>query len=152
MQRVFPEEYKKYKTAFEKACWTCDEGCWIGRSVVWKCQVDLHLDGGDGVLGICAILNCGFYVPANASHLGTSAVYPDLNMAFAYLPGEVLMFRSGFLFHAVMPWLPAPQTSGDSLVPGRIAVVFFTPENLLNDLQTAGGQTANRLAFARYDL
>lgn len=83
MQRVFPEEYKKYKTAFEKACWTCDEGCWIGRSVVWKCQVDLHLDGGDGVLGICAILNCGFYVPANASHLGTSAVYPDLNMAFA---------------------------------------------------------------------
>lgn len=85
MALAFPNEYVRYRKAFQKAIWTPDEGCWLGRAVVWKCQVDLHIDGGDGVMGVCAIVNCGEYMAEGSSHLGTSAVFPDLNMAFAWV-------------------------------------------------------------------
>lgn len=58
------------------------------------------------------------------------------------------MFRSGALYHAVMPWLPKPQKQGSSFTPGRISIVFFTPQDILEDLQMAKDQAAERMAYA----
>ena len=46
---VYPEEYKKYKAAFDAGVWyTEDPGPWIGRAVVYKLQVHIHHDMQDG--------------------------------------------------------------------------------------------------------
>lgn len=85
MKQIFPLEYARYRKAFVNALWTPDAGCWIGRAVLWKCQVDLHVDGGDGIMAICAIVNSGDYKPDTQignEHLRTSAVFPDLRLAF----------------------------------------------------------------------
>ena len=46
---VFPEEYQRYRKAFDAGVWIeSDPGPWLGRAIVYKLDVDLHFDGLDG--------------------------------------------------------------------------------------------------------
>ena len=48
-RHAFPSSYEEYSTAFEAGVWyTEDLGPWIGRAIVFKLQVDLHFEMGDG--------------------------------------------------------------------------------------------------------
>ena len=45
---LFPEEYERLKPAFEAGKWIMqDAGPWIGRALVYKLDVELHLDDKD---------------------------------------------------------------------------------------------------------
>ena len=46
---IYPEEYKKYRAAFDAGVWyQADPGPFGSRAVVHKLQVYLHKDGSDG--------------------------------------------------------------------------------------------------------
>ena len=45
---LFPTEYEQLQPAFEAGRWIIqDAGPWIGRAVVYKLNVELHLDADD---------------------------------------------------------------------------------------------------------
>ncbi|KAH9910383.1 uncharacterized protein BXZ73DRAFT_109112 [Epithele typhae] len=68
---LFPEEYVKYKAAFDAGSWIPhDPGPWLGRVIVWKLQVQLHWDGGDG--GPTLTCPMGYFN-------GGEMEFPDLN-------------------------------------------------------------------------
>lgn len=43
-----------------------------------------------------------------------------------YNPGDVVIFRSRYLFHAISHWTPGPMVQEDKCTPGRISWVHFT--------------------------
>ena len=46
---IFPEEYERYKKAFDAGVWIReDPGPWAARAIVYKLDVSLHFDGLDG--------------------------------------------------------------------------------------------------------
>lgn len=48
-EEFFPEWFALYKQAFEAGVWVLeDRGPFLGRVVVYKLQVNLHVDGQDG--------------------------------------------------------------------------------------------------------
>jgi hypothetical protein len=68
----FPAYHKKYKRAFVAGRWTTsDPGPWLGRAIVYKLQVDAHVDGLDD--GPAAIFNVGSYT-------GGKLNLPDLGL------------------------------------------------------------------------
>ena len=55
---LFPELYEKLKPAFDAGRWfKQDPGPWVGRALVYKLQVELHLDGND--VGPSVSFPCG---------------------------------------------------------------------------------------------
>ncbi|TFK58000.1 hypothetical protein BDN72DRAFT_866303, partial [Pluteus cervinus] len=108
---AFPDYYQEYMQAFKAGVWwTEDPGPWLGRAIVWKLQVQPHMDASD--VGPTAAFNCGSY--------DDGPMYlPDLKLKLAYAPGDLLIFLSGHLYHAVGHWEPRPHPSG-LLTPGRI--------------------------------
>jgi hypothetical protein len=75
----------------------------------------------------------------------------DLTSSFImlrYRPGDVLIFLSGDLYHAVGDWKAISGVSTRGITPGRVGNVFFTPADSLHALKgklprwskkTAGG-------------
>lgn len=55
-------------------------------------------------------------------------------MAGSYAPGDILIFLSGCLYHAVQFWEPAPPPPGAKLSAGQIGNVFFFPDNSFQKL------------------
>ena len=50
---LWPEYYAKYEAAFKAGCWMKeDPGPFIGRAVIYKLQVELHLDRHDAGLTV----------------------------------------------------------------------------------------------------
>ena len=67
---AFPEYFENYAKAFQAGQWYAeDPGPWLGRAIVWKLQVDTHIDGLDD--GPTAIFCCGDFE-------GGSLYVPDL--------------------------------------------------------------------------
>ncbi|TFK60827.1 hypothetical protein BDN72DRAFT_778923 [Pluteus cervinus] len=116
---AFPEYHKEYLQAFKAGVWVSeDPGPWLGRAIIWKLQVQPHMDASD--VGPTAAFNCGSY--------DDGPMYlPDLDIKLAYAPGDLLIFLSGILYHAVGHWEPTAHPSG-ILTPGRIGNVFFFPK------------------------
>lgn len=57
---LFPEEYQKLKPAFDAAQWFLqDAGPWVGRALVYKLQVELHIDDRD--VGPSVSFPCGSF-------------------------------------------------------------------------------------------
>ena len=59
---AFPEEYERYADAFKAGRWMAfeeDPGPWLMRVLVWKLDVHMHVDGGDG--GPTITMPCGFF-------------------------------------------------------------------------------------------
>ncbi|KAG1835848.1 hypothetical protein DFJ58DRAFT_613903, partial [Suillus subalutaceus] len=123
----WPAYYERYRAAFEAGVWVEDDpGPWLGRAIVWKLQVLPHRDGLDG--GPTAIFCLG-------SFSGGECYLPDLNLKLQYRPGDVLIFLSGDLYHAVGEWKATPGVSARGITPGRIGNVFFTPADSLRALE-----------------
>ena len=56
----FPADYIKYKKAFDAGMWLDeDPGPWLGCAIVYKLDVNPHVDQADG--GPTAIFNVGRY-------------------------------------------------------------------------------------------
>jgi hypothetical protein len=74
LQLTFPEEAERYERAF-KAAQTLpyDQGPWLGRVVVWKLQVDMHVDKLDDgpTLSFCS-----------GRFKGGNLYLPDLGLKF----------------------------------------------------------------------
>lgn len=69
---AFPEYFAKYVTLFDAGVWEeCDPGPWIGRAIVFKLQVDSHVDRLDD--GPTAAFPVGFF------H-GGELYLPDLSL------------------------------------------------------------------------
>ncbi|KIY62946.1 hypothetical protein CYLTODRAFT_360727, partial [Cylindrobasidium torrendii FP15055 ss-10] len=121
----FPAYYEKYSKAFEAGQWTeADPGPWIGRAVVFKLQVECHVDGLDN--GPSAIFCAG-----EGRFSGGECLLPDLNIKLSYRPGHVFIFMAAHLYHQIMPWKPLGSRDEHQMAPGRVGHVFFFPENSL---------------------
>jgi hypothetical protein len=70
----FPEQYAKYRSAFDAGQFVDhNPGPWLGRVIVYKVQVLLHRDGEDPPDGPGAIFNSGPYK-------GGCLYFPDLHL------------------------------------------------------------------------
>lgn len=73
-ETLLPEEYLRYKTAFDAGVWMEeDPGPWLGRAIVYKLQVSLHHDKNDE--GPSACFPCGRFT-------GGALKIPQLNAKF----------------------------------------------------------------------
>jgi len=71
----FLKYYEMYKEAFDAGIWTsADPGPWLGRAVVFKLEVNMHIDRLDG--GPCASFPIGYFS-------GGEVYLPDLNAKLA---------------------------------------------------------------------
>jgi hypothetical protein len=70
----FPEQYPKYRSAFDAGQWVrYNPGPWLGRAIIHKAQVLLHRDANDPPDGPAASFNSGLY---EGGHL----YLPDLRL------------------------------------------------------------------------
>lgn len=71
---AFPEKYDQYRKAFEAGVWIqADPGPWLGRVIVYKLQVALHIDRNDD--GPTACFPSGFFT-------GGALKVPQMNAKF----------------------------------------------------------------------
>ena len=42
------------------------------------------------------------------------------------MPGDIVIFRSPYLFHAIEKWKPGPMLPHHTCTPGRVTWVHFT--------------------------
>lgn len=167
----FPKYYEKYKKAFDAGVWlTEDTGPFIGRVIVWKLQVNLHQDRSDA--GPTVTFPNGmytggpFYIPELdlklryvlplSCRLFSSSCAEDV---YRYRPGDIVISFSGWLYHTVGTWTPAPvskEWAEAGLTPGRVSHVFYFPKksfDLLLDkpkewaLDTSGGKLPSASQF-----
>ncbi|KAG6816069.1 hypothetical protein H0H87_008862 [Tephrocybe sp. NHM501043] len=140
-QVLFPSEYQRFAQAFEAGVWIEDDpGPWLGRSIVYKLQVDFHVDAGDD--GPAVSFPVGFF---QGGHL----VVPALYTKFSYQPGHVCFFYASKMYHSVTRWIPDDDIPGQELTPGRIGTVFFSPANSLNILKDKPQNWARKTAMGR---
>lgn len=72
---VFPDIYRKYKSAFDAGVWIkTDPGPWLGRAIVYKLQLTLHVDAND--VGPAASFPSGLFE-------GGALVIPQMLAKFA---------------------------------------------------------------------
>lgn len=59
-KKLFPDVYDKCQVAFDAGAWLSeDPGPWLGRAIVYKLQVDAHLDQKD--MNPTASFPCGSF-------------------------------------------------------------------------------------------
>ncbi|KAJ7201413.1 hypothetical protein GGX14DRAFT_371243, partial [Mycena pura] len=146
---IFPDWHERYSKAFQAGCSLPgdDPGPFIGRAVIWKVQVLVHLDGLDA--GPVATTPEG-------SFRGGGFIFPDfartsLGKAIKYAPGDLCITYGSALYHGVQKWEPLAVKKEDALnniTARHISTVFFFPEKSLIMLEnqpddwsrdTAGG-------------
>ncbi|KAF8057189.1 hypothetical protein FPV67DRAFT_1430549, partial [Lyophyllum atratum] len=126
-QKLFPAEYARFTKAFDAGVWTSeDPGPWLGRAIVYKLQVELHVDNGDD--GPAVSFPVGYFD-------GGEMLVPSLDTKFSYRLGHMCFFAASKIFHAVARWTPKEAKPGDELTPGRIGTVFFTPSLTLETMK-----------------
>ena len=58
-----------------------------------------------------------------------------LTLYARYKPGDIVIFRSPYLFHAIGPWMPGRMGPNDTCTPGRVSWVHFTHADVHEKLQ-----------------
>lgn len=59
-KNLFPQIYTEFQAAFDAGAWTkADPGPWSGRTIIYKLQVDVHLDQRD--MSPTAPFPCGYF-------------------------------------------------------------------------------------------
>ncbi|KAF8230249.1 hypothetical protein L208DRAFT_1282788, partial [Tricholoma matsutake] len=125
-KKAFPEYHRQCSKAFSAGIWNLeDPGPWLGRALVYKLQVLPHVDGLDNGPTACFLVG---YFTGRAMHLS------DLGLKLHYSPGDAIIFLSGWLYHAVQFWEPAPPPNSE-LTSSCIGSVFFFPYNSLQRLE-----------------
>ncbi|KAK0191928.1 hypothetical protein F5146DRAFT_1135653 [Armillaria mellea] len=107
-----------------------NQSCFLGLAMVWKLQVDAHVDERNWHL--CTI-TCGGNFMGGALHL------PDLDVSLEYKPGDIVIFRSSMLYHSIGEWIPGIMHEGDPCTPGCVSWVHFTHASVVQHL---GGKPA----------
>ncbi|KAF8232938.1 hypothetical protein L208DRAFT_1269430, partial [Tricholoma matsutake] len=125
-KKAFLEYHRQYSKAFSAGIWNLeDPGPWLGHALVYKLQVLPHIDGLDNGPTTCFPVA---YFTGRAMHLS------DLGLKLHYGLGDVIIFLSGWLYHTVQFWEPAPPPNSE-LTSGCIRSVFFFPDNSLKGLK-----------------
>lgn len=138
VERFFPKEYATLSRVAAAGRWIPENrSCFLGMATVWKLNVDAHIDRNDW--SICA-LTCGGNFAGGRLHL------PDLNVTFRCKPGDIVIFRSNLLYHAIGEWLPGIMNEGDACTPGRVSWVRFTHKKVVDRFKGNPGSW-NRAAY-----
>lgn len=139
-----PEMYNILRGSANASRWYTElnAGCTVGLATVWKCQVAPHIDRHDWEL--CVIV-CG------GNYSGGHLYLPDLDLCleygffsdfkspylyfiYRYKPGDIVIFRSPYLYHGIGPWEPGPMLPGHTCTPGRVSWVHFTHEDVVEHM------------------
>ncbi|EJD52070.1 hypothetical protein AURDEDRAFT_120633 [Auricularia subglabra TFB-10046 SS5] len=128
-------DYRKYNSAYQAGRIFGDDvpGPFLSQVIVWKCESHVHRDRLDGEGNWCLTF-------AGGGFEGGIIYFPDLWLCFRYKPGDILIFRSADLYHCVGKWTPKVMKQTDTITPGRMAFVFFSPDSTLRVLH---GKPAN---------
>lgn len=54
---------------------------------------------------------------------------------FRYNPGDIVIFRSPYLFHGISQWEPGVMLPDHTCTPGRVSWVHFTHANVVEKLK-----------------
>jgi hypothetical protein len=78
--------------------------------------------------GISMVVTFTYQTSTCASRMFLSFYHTllSLTLTSSYNPGDVVIFRSPYLFHAISKWVPGPMMSPDKCTPGRVSWVHFT--------------------------
>lgn len=61
-------------------------------------------------------------------------MYPKLTDYSRYAPGDIVIFRSPYLYHGISPWIPSPMVPSNTCTPGRVSWVHFTHADVVEKL------------------
>ncbi|TCD65769.1 hypothetical protein EIP91_002208 [Steccherinum ochraceum] len=100
------------------------EGIFMNRVTLYKLQTSLHRDKKDY---LCVIFCAGEFI-------GGEGLFPDLGVKLKYRPGDVIIFYSDALYHAVAPWVATIGQSVNGIAPGRNSRVFNTHVDTMETL------------------
>ena len=158
---LFPEEYERLKPAFEAGKWIIqDAGPWIGRALVYKLDVELHLDENDA--GPSVSFPCGDFT-------GGQMMVPQFEAKFrcveqlvndgretspphtSYWPGHLCFFYSHSIFHRIAKWKPTRQGPNEATTPGRIGSVFFFPKPSFDILKDKPPGWGKRTGYGQWE-
>ncbi|KAK0464270.1 uncharacterized protein EV420DRAFT_1637834 [Desarmillaria tabescens] len=146
MKCFFSTEYATLIRAAKAGWWVQGiQSCFLGLATVWKLQVDAHLDEKD--YEVC-VITCG------GEFHGGELYLPDLDVCFEwsifllavsltlltwpssrYNPGDIVIFRSPYLYHTIGPWEPLTMVSESKTMPERVSWVRFTHSDTVNYLK-----------------
>ncbi|KAF9020388.1 hypothetical protein BDZ89DRAFT_1138711 [Hymenopellis radicata] len=93
----------------------------LGLATLYNVQTATHLDRNDRW---CKLTNWGKY-------RGGMFYLPDLDLVLEYNPGDVVIFASHCLYHAIGPWTPEEAHEGDVHLPGRVSWVHFNHQDVM---------------------
>jgi len=112
-------------------------------ATVWKLQGEPHVDTRDCEL---SVVTCGgnftkghMYLPDLGLCLRWGSLIglasPGLKVILhSYEPGDIIILRSPYIYHAVGKWEPGPYVAGQRCTPGRVSWVHFTHEEVAKKL------------------
>lgn len=164
-QLASPEDYGECRCAFEAGRTSVMDGgsaCFLAHAVSYKLPTcTSHKDNLDR--GYCCSIPTGAFE-------GGHVVFEDLGLVFKFVylhsrhhhslltctnshfssaqPGDILLFRSDLLTHAVSEWTPVGGVNEYGVAPGRVAHIYFNHKSSVEALkgrgrdymiQTAGG-------------
>ncbi|EJD36349.1 hypothetical protein AURDEDRAFT_130132, partial [Auricularia subglabra TFB-10046 SS5] len=113
-------DYKAYSQTYRAGRFLGKDvvGPFLAQVIIWKCDSRTHRNSNDGH-GAWCVTFCG------GNFDGGIIYFPDLG----------LCFRSADLYHCVGPWTPKLMKPTDTITPGRVAFVFFSPEHSMRVLK-----------------
>lgn len=112
--KILEETSKRAAGVYEDLDVYCTrKGVLLGKITLWKLQTGLHRD--------CKDYLCVLYCSGDFE--GGELLIPDLKLRFKYAPGDIIIFDSAALWHAVAPWQPLTTPCKDGITPGRVARV-----------------------------
>lgn len=124
VEHLLPDQSEILKETSERAAGVYEDveiycpkrGVLLGKITLWKLQTGLHRDTKDY---LCVLYCSGDFE-------GGELLIPDLKLRFKYAPGDIIIFYSSALWHAVAPWQPLTTACKDGITPGRVARVLTT--------------------------
>lgn len=151
VEKYYPVEYERLVAAAKDHRLVATKSFMLGVVTIWKLQVRAHLDRSD--FALCIITCAGDFE-------GGELMFPDLGVCVRYVsppflfklclshqnsyrPGDVIAFRSRYLYHAVRQWYPAKQKN--DLTPGRVSWVFFTHKIAIEQTELNTAKLAEEL-------
>lgn len=165
LKSVWPKYHEDYEKAFAAGRFIDeDSGPYIGRAIVYKLQVNLHVDKHDAGPTACFPMgtwtkNSGggeLLVPQLGAKFKYVLVAPAVRsfcspvLHFRYDVGHVAIFFASRLLHKVATWKPAVGNPSDAVTPGRIGNVFFFPTASLNVLKDKDPGWGKKTAFGAW--
>ncbi|KAF8998744.1 hypothetical protein BDZ89DRAFT_1051505 [Hymenopellis radicata] len=125
-ERFFPRVHAKEQRTAAAGRWLKTRTSnTLGLATLYNVQTATHVDRHDRW---CKLTNWGKYK-------GGMFYLPDLDLVLQYNPGDVVIFASHCLYHAIGPWTPLESKEGDIHLPGRVSWVHFNHHDVMELLE-----------------